>query len=320
MTPHPFFTGITCALIVLTALPSCTPGTTPVSQAVTVIDDNSLRSDFEKKLGELAVSQKPTPHATLKKQLQRKSCKLALPATGSKQLTPAQVYQQRLGSTLMLGRLHRCASSKCKKAHANIASGVVIREDGIVLTNHHVVDGESPRTFAMGAMTHDGRAFLIEEVLAADEKADVAILKLKDAKGLSAAPIFGDEPVGNPVTIISNPTGKFFTLTQGYVSRYHVSPKGSAMMNVTADYAKGSSGGPIFNNRGDVVGLVSNTVSIPYRHVPLAVDEQSKALEIAGRGTKPAMIDGKPLTIGTNHQMTFKNSVPSRAILNLIGD
>ena len=90
------------------------------------------------------------------------------------------------------------------------------------------------------------------------------------------------------------------------------------MMNVTADYAKGSSGGPIFNNRGDVVGLVANTVSIPYRHVPLHVDEESDALEIAGKGKKTHMVAGKPLTIGTNHQMTFKNSVPSRAILDLI--
>lgn len=302
------------------ALASCASTFSPSGEAspVAVIDDQSLRTTFETKMGELLKAGKPTPHATLKKQLARESCPLVLLKTGRKRLSPSQVYQQRLAATLMIGKLHRCGSKKCIKTHATIASGVVIREDGIILTNHHVVDGKQPRLLGMGAMTHDGRAFLVEEVLAADEKADVAILKLKDAKGLTAAPVYRDEPVGNPVTIISNPTGKFFSLSQGYVSRYHIGSKGTPMMNVTADYAKGSSGGPIYNNRGDVVGLVSNTVSIPYRHVPLTINKDSKALGIAGRGTKPAMIGGKPLTIGTNHQMTFKNTVPSRSILDLI--
>jgi len=320
--PHPLFTvkyraPLACLLL---ALPCCGPlPSSTKAEQVTVIDDDSLRTDFEKKMAGLVKSGKPTPHATLRKQLERKSCQLELPRTGHRRLSPSEVYQKRLGSTLMVGKLHHCSSSKCNKTHANIASGVVIREDGIVLTNYHVVNGGDSRTISMGAMTHDGRAFLVDEVLAADEKADVAILRLRDAKDLTAAPIFRDEPVGNPCTIISNPVGDFFTLSQGYVARYYLSD-GRCVMNVTADYAKGSSGGPIFNDRGDVIGLVSNTLSIPYQHVPLAVDKDSKALEIAGRGTKPAMIGGKPLTIGTNHQMTIKNTVPSRSILDLIGE
>jgi len=302
------------ALLVCSSLSPAREG----GESVTVIDDKALRTEFEKKMAEFVEAGEATPYATLTEQLERKSCTLDLPATGTTRLSPAEIYQERMKATLMLGRLHHCSSKKCQKTHVNIASGVVIHEDGVVLTNYHVVAGGDDRSIGMGAMTGDGKAFVVEEVLAADEKADVAILKLKNAKGLSAAPVYRDEPVGNPITIISNPTGKFFTLTQGYVSRYHVSDKNAPVMNVTADYAKGSSGGPIFNDRGDVVGLVSNTVSIPYQHVPLAVDEESHALEIAGRGDKPAMVGGKPLTIGTNHQMTFKNTVPSRAILDLI--
>lgn len=316
--PFPRLRPSALLLAIGLALPACSPLASGPDQPVTVINDRDLHQDFESKMGQLIAAGKATPHATLRKQLARSSCRIDLPSPGRKRLSPAQVYEQRIGSTLLLGKLSRCGSDKCTKAHANIASGVVIHADGIVLTNYHVVAGGNDRTLAMGAMTHDGRAFLVEEVLAADEKSDVAILKLRDATGLSAAPVYRDEPVGNPVTIISNPTGRFFTLTQGYVSRYHISSSQVPMMNVTADYAKGSSGGPIFNDRGDVVGLVANTVSIPYQHVPLAIDEESKALEIAGRGTKPAMIGGKPLTIGTNHQMTFKNSVPSRAILDLV--
>lgn len=287
---------------------------------VIVFDDKALRGSFHEKMGELLKDGSQTTQETLLEQLSRSSCKLDLPAVGAKRLTPAELYRLRLDSTLMIGKLHKCSSNQCKKTHASIASGVVIHEDGVVLTNYHVVGNKIDRTLGMGAMTHDGKAFLVEEVLAADEKSDVAILKLSDAKGLSAAPVFRDEPVGKAATIISNPQGRFFTLTRGYVSRYHRSSNGAAMMNVTADYAKGSSGGPIFNDRGDIIGLVANTVSIPYQHVPLHVDEESEALELAGKGKKPHMISGKPLSIGTNHQMTIKNAVPSRAILDLIKD
>ena len=304
----------------LLSILACSTLLSAISQAegVVVFNDKALRSTFEKKMGELVKENEPTPYETLVEQLSRSSCKLDLPKVGTEVLSPSEIYQKRLNSTLMIGKLYRCSSDKCKKTHANLASGVVIHEDGIVLTNHHVVGNKMPRTLGMGAMTHDGKAFLVEEVLAADEKSDVVILKLANAKGLPAAPVFRDEPVGNVATIISNPHGRFFTLSHGRVSRYHMSSKGVPMMNVTADYAKGSSGGPIFNDRGDVIGLVANTVSIPYKHVPLHVDEESDALELAGKGKKTHMMSGKPLTIGTNHQMTLKNTVPSRAILDLI--
>ena len=286
--------------------------------AVTVIDDKSLRQDFEKKMAELIKPGGSTSLTTMKEQLERTSTKLELPPTGRKRMSPSAIYQQRIDTTLLLGKFYRCTNEKCKKIHASIASGVIIREDGIVLTNYHVVDDKQDRMLGIGVMTHDGKAFLVDEVLAADKESDVAILRLKGAKELAAAPVFRDEPVGEPVTIISNPTGRFFSLSHGCISRYHISKEGAFIMNVTADYAKGSSGGPIFNDRGDVVGLVANTVSIPYRHVPLHVDEESKALEIANKSNKPHIVSGKPLTIGTNHQMTIKNAVPSRAILDLI--
>ncbi|MDX1679860.1 MAG: serine protease [Akkermansiaceae bacterium] len=301
------------------ALVSCAPTFTPGErEPIAVINDKELKSTFEKEMGKLYEAGGTTPHATLVKQLSRKSCKLDLPAPGKRILSPSEVYRQGLDTTVLLGKLNRCRSKQCRKTHASIASGVIIHEDGVVLTNYHVVDSKAPRLLGMGAMTHDGKAFLVEEVLAADKKSDFAILKLKGASGLSAAPIYRDEPVGNPAIIISHPTGKFFTLSQGAVSRYHVRGDGTCVMNVTADYAKGSSGGPIFNHRGDLIGLVASTVSIPYRHAPLAVDEQSKALKLASPSTKAAKVGGKPLTIGISHQMTLKNTVPSRAILEVI--
>ncbi|MGB0743203.1 MAG: S1 family peptidase [Opitutales bacterium] len=310
---------LTCtALALLTC--SCATFKEQITEksAVTVIDDKSVRVNFEEQLAQLIKSGEYSSLATLRKQLSRQSCELALPPTGSTGISPSQIYEKRLGSTLLVGKFYRCSNEHCKKIHASIASGVVIRRDGIVVTNYHVVESGNSRYMGMGAMTADGTAYLVDEVLAADEASDVAILRLRSATDLPAAPLFRDEPVGSPVTIISNPVGRFFTLTTGHVSRYYLNSEGGCFMNVTADFAKGSSGAPIFNNRGDVVGLVANTLSLTTQQVPLQVDEESNALEVAPNRKSAHTISGQPLFIGNNHQMTIMNTAPSRAILDLI--
>ncbi|MBT7171765.1 MAG: trypsin-like peptidase domain-containing protein, partial [Phycisphaerales bacterium] len=79
-------------------------------------------------------------------------------------------------------------------------------------------------------------------------------------------------PVGSEVTCISHPKGRLFSLTHGLVSRFfqtsnRIKGKKTAktiMMTVTADYAAGSSGGPIFGPNGNIAGVVSSTYSAYY--------------------------------------------------------
>jgi V8-like Glu-specific endopeptidase len=127
---------------------------------------------------------------------------------------------------------------------------------------------------------------------------------------MSAASIYRDEPVGNPVTVISHPNYKFYLLTQGHVSRYYMNKEKMTFMNITADYAKGSSGGPLFNNRGDLIGLVSSTTSLSANFKTLPQSEEQRKTN-----TKK---NKKSTMIKQDHQMTLKNCVPSRAILKLI--
>ncbi len=304
------------------ALGACSPTTKPPAAtpqpAQQVFDDQALRTRFESRMAELVAKGGATPQSKLREQLSRKSCTLELPEPGTTTLSPAEIYQQRLHAVVMIAKLFHCSSASCKKVHANIASGVILREDGIVLTNHHVVDGKQAKGLGMGVMTADGKAFLVDEVLAASAEADVAILRLKNASGLAHAPVLAEEPVGNAVTLISHPAGNFFSLSHGRIARYRKDDDGACTMQITADYAKGSSGGPIFNDRGDIVGLVSNTVSIPYRQLPVAIDPESKSLEAAGKNNPPAQVNGMPLVMDMNHQMTFKNAVASREVLALI--
>ena len=142
-----------------------------------------------------------------------------------------------------------------------------LSEDGVIATNYHVVD--TKEGVVLGAMDSNGKTFVVSEVLAANKSDDVAILRLLDAK-LTPLPLAVRAPVGNAVSVISHPDGRYFTMTKGDVSRYFVARSKTGQANrmaITADYAKGSSGAPVLDSTGAVVGMVSATNSIYYSKV-----------------------------------------------------
>ena len=286
---------------------------------VIFINDQNLIKNIENTIGELySIHKNITTHSQLIEQSSREICRLSLPPHGKYKLTPAEIYGSRLGSVVMVGVFYHCSSKSCKKTHFRPASGVVIAEGGIIVTNYHVLKSKAPNKLGMAAATHDGRAFLVEEVLAASEKDDIAILKLKNGGKLTPIPIFKDEPIGSPITLITHPSRNYFYLSKGYIARYYIEDDEKEMMSVTADFAKGSSGGPLFNDRGDIVGLVQKTRSIEYNPIPLSTESGTGALKIRGKGDKPLERGGRKIRLGQNHQMTFKITVPSRSILKLI--
>ncbi len=330
------------------------------SAGVRLIDDDRLKQEFEQKVAAL-VGDSPDRFAEHRlAQLERRSCALELPLPGTLSMTPADIYRRRIDCVVVVGVFYHCASKNCQRLHSSLSSGVVIHETGVLLTNYHVVEIEQPRFLAMAAMTVDGRVFMVDEVLSADPVHDVAAIKLRGITGLSAAPVFRDEPVGQPVTLITHPRNHFYSLTSGHVSRYSMGERTNVVMNITADYAVGSSGGAIFNDRGDVVGLVSSTTSIAAGNVrfdqgtkggvlekllgrhhtgdPAAavrceeVDAPDEEHEPDGEAPRREGEKGPPregpsprprsraVDIPVNHQMTIKNAVPARAILDLFED
>jgi S1-C subfamily serine protease len=138
-------------------------------------------------------------------------------------------------------------------------SGVIIREDGVILTNEHVVRGA--RAVRVGLA--DGRDFEAQ-VLGADPSIDIAILRVA-ARGLPAAPL-GDsdrlEP-GQSAIAIGNPLGLERSVTRGVVSAVNRSPRGlgmDEMVQTDAAINVGNSGGPLLDSQGRVIGI--NTVII----------------------------------------------------------
>lgn len=215
------------------------------------------------------------------------------------------VYRHMVMSSVYLGELYNCG--RCDKTHASFSGGVVISEDGLVLTNYHVL-GPSKKKKREGhmAMTYDGKCFRIEKILAADKNADIALIQLKaDGHRFHAAPIAKQRPAPmDTVRLISNPSGEFFVMTQGEVSRY-AQTRGTRgrsgegyWMEITADFGGGSSGSGIFNAQGEVVGLVS-------RLRPLMRAASSPAIEDKGESSRSR---------GAFVEMLLRKCVPLKAI------
>ena len=270
---------------------------TPVveTSAVNPLDDKKIKAQFSKKLGTLKDSNQTIAVTDLLAELKKeKKCNITLEEAKTKSLSTADLFEHCAPSTLIVGNVYKCG--KCNNWHNSMASGYAVASD-VIATNYHVLDNQ--KAAAMGIMTPSGAVYPIIEVLASNKADDVALARVKIPEGQSAltpAAIAAHTPIGSRIGVISHPTGRFYTFTEGMISRYfntQVSKDSKAVrMAITADYAKGSSGGPVFDEAGNICGMVSSTNSIYYSRDKKGVDQ--------------------------NLQMVIKNCVPAASILKLI--
>jgi serine protease Do len=228
-----------------------------VAQAdYTVTYNGRILGALKLHLQQLRSSGRVVSYETLRSQLRRRHTPLHLTEPPEQNLTPAEIFRLRRSSVVVVGSLDD--SGKVLEA-----GGVIVDGCGVILTAYHVVD-KPPSVTARGVLTWDGRFFPLQEVLAADPAADLCVLKV-DADGLAAAPVSPGDSEGTPITLLSHPGGNFFSLTQGYISRYWAQTsfgRTVVTMAITADFADGASGGPVFNNRGAVTGIISYTLPL----------------------------------------------------------
>ncbi len=211
-------------------------------------------------------------------------------------LGPAEIYSVRRDSVVGLAYLFKCP--RCDDWHASIAGGVMLTAAGIGVTNYHVIAQNKEESKAVfGIVTFHGAFHPIVEILAASLADDLAIFRVQGA-GFATAPMSTGDLPGEAVTAITHPSGNYYTVTTGIVAR-NFRGRGSGpadgrpRMAITADFAKGSSGAGIFNNRGELASIATSTRSIYYSRQ-----------------------DG----IDRNLQMVLKTTIPASAILRLIRD
>ncbi|KAF3996353.1 DegQ family serine endoprotease [Glaciimonas immobilis] len=141
-----------------------------------------------------------------------------------------------------------------------LGSGFIISSDGLILTNAHVVDGAQEVTVKLT----DRREFKAK-VLGSDKQSDIAVIRI-DAKNLPTVQIGNPAQtrVGEPVLAIGSPYGFENTATAGIVSAKSRSlPDDNYVPFIQTDVAvnPGNSGGPLFNIKGQVIGINSQIYS-----------------------------------------------------------
>ena len=136
-------------------------------------------------------------------------------------------------------------------------SGVIISEDGYIVTNNHVIQDARAITVAL----HDGTTYEAQ-LIATDSKMDIGVIKI-EASGLTPA-ILGDSDslsVGEPVVAVGNPLGQLGgTVTDGIVSALDreiiLNNERRNLLQTNAAINPGNSGGGLFNADGELVGIV----------------------------------------------------------------
>lgn len=180
------------------------------------------------------------------------------------------LYKLAKQATVITGCAYLCP--KCDKVHLSESSGYVIDSKGIIVTNYHVMatyafmkDGNKPKGFFV--RLSDGKTYNVISILASSKIDDLVILQL-DTKGdeLAALPLAQRAEVGDQVYVLGHPKGMHYYFSQGFINNKYMEQTGEPnnriyreMMAISADYATGSSGGPVLDIYGNVVGTVSNT-------------------------------------------------------------
>jgi serine protease Do len=143
-------------------------------------------------------------------------------------------------------------------------SGFIITPDGYILTNYHVIEDAYKAGLDVNVIVYDGTRYPAQ-IVGVEADNDVAVLKI-DADGLNAVTL-GDSDsmrVGDTVYAVGNPLGELeFSMTTGHVSakdrRIVTESNGDSisMFQIDAAVNSGNSGGPVYNARGEVVGIVT---------------------------------------------------------------
>jgi serine protease Do len=174
-------------------------------------------------------------------------------ATNLVELTPRE-HAKRIGAAVIM-----------VSTPAAGGSGVIINEQGYAITNAHVIQGETAIRCTVWFPQPDGtlkREVIRDvEIVAVNNHLDLALLRIPHPESgtFRFAPLEREESIetGQPVFAIGNPMGLERTLSSGVVSTTQRSFDGLTFIQTDTAVNPGNSGGPLFNMRGEVIGIIN---------------------------------------------------------------
>jgi len=140
-------------------------------------------------------------------------------------------------------------------------SGIILSTDGLIATNYHVLEGAS----SIQIMFHDKEIYQgVATVVGLDPQNDIALLRI-DKKNLTPAEISSSIIKNETIYAIGSPLGKHNVITSGTLSGYSAD-----IISFTAPINHGSSGGGLFNARGQLIGMTSGFNTDTYLAIPIS--------------------------------------------------
>jgi serine protease Do len=172
------------------------------------------------------------------------------------------------------------------KTPAGLGSGFIVHQDGYLITNFHVIEGQKHLTVTQFVQQGAELKRVIRKairIVALDVFHDLAVLQIDapEARPFPKVVLSLEEPVyGESVFVIGNPAGLERTVTEGILSHTGRLFEGSLYLQIDASVNPGNSGGPLFNGHGQVIGVVNMgsrimqglNFAIPARHVTFLLD------------------------------------------------
>ena len=259
------------ALVFLVLLGAAIPGFA-AGPTRFIIDDDAYTAQVSQAGEKLLRAHKLSSLETLRAEVHTSGVALNLTPLSHEKLEPPELCERLRESTLAVGSLYRCPD--CGGWHFSGSSGFVINENGIICTCCHVLieEDEQIKESYIIAADSAGHVFPVKSVLAADTDADCCLLKI-EANGLKPLPLRTGARAGEAVYCLSHPGGYYFMFTQGIISRLNrrtnadhsehghdsgVAGRPVVLLNITAEFAPGSSGAPVVDSSGNVVGQVAS--------------------------------------------------------------
>jgi tetratricopeptide (TPR) repeat protein len=184
--------------------------------------------------------------------------------------------------------------------HKELASGsgFIVSQDGKLITNYHVIEKANSAI----AKSEKGGFFPVEGVLAVDAANDLAVLKI-DGKDLPFLILGSSDNLeaGARISVIGSPLGLEGTLSEGIISAVREVTGIRRWLQITASISPGSSGSPVFNSKGEVVGVATMLVKGgQFLNFAIAIEAAQKLLAHVEKTTKPQPFAGYPATEDKN--------------------
>ena len=210
---------------------------------------------------------KPLPASRIERADTHSECRLELhSAEGKPELSLQELYTACADSVVIV---RACSYSSMNLIHSG--TGIIVSDSGFIVTNQHIISDTDTATVILTDGT-EYPAFLVGE----DTLTDIAVLKIP-ARDLPCAE-FGDSDtvqVGDPVAAIGNPLSDQLTgtLTNGIISALNrqisFSGRYLSLLQTSAPINEGNSGGPLFNQYGQVIGITNMKLSNAYSDVTI---------------------------------------------------